>query len=107
MSIVNINSKNIDTILNDNNVIIEFSANWCGPCKRMKPEFIKAQQNYDAKYIQFGIVDVDESNDIAIKYNISSLPTVILLKNGDVVATNKGGMSSQNIIKFIDTHLNN
>jgi thioredoxin 1 len=69
----------LQNILNENKlVVLKFSADWCGPCKRIAPEMEKlAEQNCD---IAFCHIDVDESSDIAIEYNISAMPTIKFIK---------------------------
>ena len=98
-------NDNHDYIINNNNVLIVFSAKWCGPCKRLKPELKYVEDNFDSKLITIAIVDVDVSSDIAVKYNVSSLPTLVLVKDGTVVETYKGVMPRDKITQLINNHL--
>ena len=102
---VDLTISNHDTVINGNNVLIIFSAKWCAPCKRMKPDFINVEENTDAKKLTFAIVDVDISSDIAVKYNVSNLPTLVLIKNGNVIETRKGVMTQSKIVELIDNNL--
>ncbi len=61
-------------------VVIDFFATWCGPCKRIAPAFEELAKKFST--VTFLKVDVDESEDIASKYNVESLPTFVFLKNG-------------------------
>ena len=104
MSVI-LTNDNHDSIINNNNVLIVFSAKWCGPCKRLKPELKYVEDNSDSKVIIFATVDVDVSSDIAVKYNVSSLPTLVLVKDGTVVETYKGVLPRDKITQFINKHL--
>lgn len=70
--------------LNDNKAIICFSATWCGPCKKIKPLYHELAD--DNKDINFYEVDIDDKEELVIKYNIKSIPTFILLKNGNKIS---------------------
>ncbi len=61
-------------------VVIDFFATWCGPCKRIAPAFEELEKRF--VNVTFLKVDVDESEDIASKFNVESLPTFVFLKNG-------------------------
>ena len=62
--------------------IVDFYADWCGPCKTMKPIF--EQLAHDHPDIVFLKVDVDQSGDLASKFNVSGIPSFVIIKNGDV-----------------------
>lgn len=64
------------------NAIIKFSAEWCGPCKKMKPIFHDISNQEEFKTIKFLAVDVDPHSDIADMYGVSGIPTLVLVKNG-------------------------
>lgn len=65
-------------------VVADFFATWCGPCKMMAPVLEKLETEYEGK-VQFGKIDVDENAELAAKYGIMSIPTLILFKNGKIV----------------------
>lgn len=95
-----------DHITKTTNAIIDFSAEWCDPCKKMKPFFDKAESfveetNVDIKFFD---IDVDESKKIARSYNIYFKPTLVLIKNGKVVSKKVGFMNDQNILTWINSH---
>merc|ERR1719205_383489 len=64
---------------NEKPVIVDFHAGWCGPCKILGPRLEKIMENYDGK-VDFAKVDVDDLQDVAMNYNISSIPTVLAIK---------------------------
>ena len=70
----------LSEIPNDKPVVIDFFATWCGPCKRIAPAFEELAKKFPT--LSFLKVDVDESEEIASKYTIESLPTFVFLKNG-------------------------
>ena len=69
-------------------VLIDFYADWCGPCKMLSPIIDEvAQENDDIKVVK---VNVDESSDIALEYKVMSIPTLVVIKNGQEVARSIG-----------------
>lgn len=74
-----------EVISSDKTVLVDFYANWCSPCKMMAPiiESI-ADENENIKVVK---VDIDKNQDLAIKYDIMSIPTIMILKNGVVTKT--------------------
>lgn len=77
-------------------VLVDFFAQWCGPCKMMAPLVDKMAQKYEGQ-MKIGKLDVDESMEIAQKYRVASIPTFIFFKNGEAVATIVGGMSASEL----------
>ena len=67
-------------------VLVDFSAEWCGPCKQLSPIIDELAGEYDGR-VKIGKVDVDAAQEIAGRYAISSVPTVLLFKNGEKVDT--------------------
>jgi len=85
--ILEITQDNLLTVLEEKNItVLQFSAPWCGPCKTLSP-IIEELSNENASNENINIckVNIDENSDIAIKYEIRSIPTILFLKNGDVV----------------------
>jgi len=82
MSVLKITNDNFEKeVLNsDKTSIIDFYADWCGPCKMMSPIIDKIAEENDN--IKVGKINVDDAQDIAIKYNVMSIPTIIIFKNG-------------------------
>ena len=71
-------------------VLVDFYADWCGPCKMMSPIIEEIAENLNGK-VKIAKINVDEEADLAIEYEVSSIPTFLLIKNGQVV-TNIIGM---------------
>ena len=87
---IQINTKSqFDSLLHQNNLcVIKFGAEWCGPCVRFAPQFERlAEENQDIDFVH---VDVDEFPDIANKYNVTALPSLVFVKYGEVLAKQQG-----------------
>ena len=72
-----------EVLKSDIPVLVDFWATWCGPCRMIAPEVEALAEEYDGK-IKVGKVNVDEEQDIAIKFRVASIPTLMLFKNGEV-----------------------
>ena len=77
-------------------VVIDAFATWCGPCKHMEPFFAELAEQYGDKYT-FAKLNVDEARDIAISYNVTSVPTFLFIKNGKVIDTTMGYMPKEEL----------
>jgi len=86
-------------------VFLDFWADWCGPCKMLGPTFERLAEKYGEK-ITFGKVNVDEVPEIANKFGIRSIPTLLLLQGGNVVETMVGLRSEQELAQMLDRHTN-
>lgn len=79
--------------------ILHFTAEWCGPCQMMKPMINKVLTEYpDIEYVP---IDIDENNQIAVDYQIMSLPTFIVFQNEEQTARFSGGMTKSKFIESI------
>ena len=85
-------------------ILVDFWAEWCGPCKMIAPELEKlaAEKN---EQLRIGKLNVDDNRDTAMKYSISSIPTLLLFKNGEIVKKLIGVMSKDKIITEISSFL--
>ena len=83
-------------------VLVDFYADWCGPCKMMSPIIEEIAENLNGK-VKIAKINVDEEADLAIEYEVSSIPTFLLIKNGQVV-TNIIGMREK---KYLEEKITN
>lgn len=90
-----------EVILSDRLVILDFYAQWCGPCKALAPILEGISKKYDGK-IKIVKVNVDEEESIAAKFGIASIPTVIFFKNGKTATSFVGLRSASEIEKMIE-----
>lgn len=90
MSIV-LNCKNFDAeVLNyDGNAVVDFWAEWCGPCRMLGPVIESLGEKYEGK-IKFCKLNVDDCQDLALKYGVTSIPCVVFFKKGQVVGKSVG-----------------
>ena len=73
-------------------VLVDFYADWCGPCKMMAPIVGRVAEEYDGK-LKVGKCNIDDEGDLAEKFGIMSIPTVIIFKNGEAAVTSVGALS--------------
>jgi thioredoxin 1 len=84
--------------------LVDFWAEWCGPCRMLAPVIDELAKHYEGK-AKIGKVNVDEAGDLAQRYNIMSIPTVIIFKDGQPVEQMVGLQSKDRFIEKIDSHL--
>lgn len=84
--------------------IIDFYADWCGPCQVMKPIFEEIEPQYEGK-VTFTKVDVEADNASAEKYGVMSIPTFVIQKDGEEVDRRMGAMPKEVLTKWLDSHL--
>ena len=87
-------------ISKDQLVVIDFSATWCGPCKMMEPVLEDAADKHKGEYL-FYQVDVDSAENLATRYQISAVPTIIAFKSGKVVGQTSGYMPLEELEIFL------
>ena len=93
-----------DVSLSDTPVLIDFWAEWCGPCKMIGPILEELATELESK-IKVVKVNVDENNQTAVKFSIRSIPTLIMIKNGEVKAQHIGAASKSQIQEFINQNI--
>ena len=82
-------------------VLVDFWAAWCGPCRMVGPIIDEIAEEYDGKAV-VGKVDVDENPEISAKYGIRSIPTLLFIKNGEVVDKQTGAVAKATILEKLD-----
>lgn len=85
-------------------VLVDFWAEWCGPCKMIAPILEELAPNYLGK-IKIGKLNVDENPNTPAKYGIRGIPTLILFKDGKALETKVGALSKSQLEAFLDGHL--
>ncbi len=85
-------------------VLVDFWAEWCGPCKMIAPILDDIANDYDGK-VKIAKVNVDESKEMPSRYNVRGIPTLILFKNGNVESTKVGAVTKSQLSAFIDSAL--
>ena len=96
MPVIELTSQNFNQEIRNNNLLlVDFWAEWCGPCKSMHPIFTRMAKKY--KQIRFARVNVDDAQDIAMKYGVQSIPTFIMFKNGEIANQMVGAVGESGI----------
>ena len=94
--VMELTSHDFDQKKSENELLlVDFWAEWCGPCKSMHPIFSRMAKKY--KSVRFARVNVDNAQDIAMRYGVQSIPTFIMFKNGEVVNTMVGAVGEPGI----------
>lgn len=90
-----INKANYDELLASGQpVVIDFWAEWCGPCRMMSPIVDELATEYEGKIV-IGKCDVEDNDDITMKYGVRNIPTIVFLKNGELVDKQVGACSKE------------
>jgi thioredoxin 1 len=85
-------------------VLVDYWAEWCGPCKAIAPVLEEIAKEYNGK-LKIAKVDVDANTEVPKKYNIRGIPTLMLFKNGNMEAMKVGAMSKSQLTAFLDTNI--
>ncbi len=94
-----------EALKSDIPVVIDFWATWCGPCRMIAPIMEDLAAQYEGK-VKIGKLDVDENQQVAIKYGVRSIPTVLILKGGEIKETIIGAVPKGAFVEKIDKVLN-
>ena len=102
-----ITSDNFSELLSKENelVMVDFWAEWCGPCKMLSPIVDELSQELDGK-MTIGKVDVSDQQDLAAEYGVRNIPTILFFKNGELVDKQVGALPKTALQDIINKHLN-
>ena len=92
-------------VLNSNvPVLVDYWAEWCGPCKMIAPILDEVSQGYAGR-LKVAKLNIDENRDTTMKFNIRGIPTLMIFKDGNVAATKVGALSKSQLAAFIDSNI--
>ncbi|MBQ7779647.1 MAG: thioredoxin [Clostridia bacterium] len=96
-----VNTAEFDALLSEGKtVLVDFFATWCGPCKMLAPVLEEVAPEYPD--VEFVKVDVDDEPDLARRYGVSVIPTLFVIKNGEITANTKGYLNADELRAFVD-----
>ena len=93
-----------DVLASDKPVLVDYWAEWCGPCKAIAPMLDEVAKDYDGR-VQIAKMNVDENREVPGKFGIRGIPTLMLFKGGQLAATKVGALSKAQLTAFLDGHL--
>ncbi len=105
MAVLHTDATSFNKVINqDKPVLVDFWAPWCGPCKMMGPVLEEAEKELGDKAV-IAKVNVDDEQDLAVKFGISSIPTMVLFKNGEPVERSVSFVAKEKVVSLINSHL--
>ena len=93
-----------DVIQSTTPVLVDYWAEWCGPCKAIAPLLDEVSKDYSGR-LQVAKMNVDENRDVPAKFGIRGIPTLMIFKNGQLAATKVGALTKAQLTAFIDSNL--
>ena len=102
---VEITDSNFNDIVSKNSVVlIDFWAEWCGPCRMIAPMIEELANDYDGKAV-IGKLDVDNNQESSVKFGVRSIPTLLIFKDGEMVDRHVGAVPKETLASSIDSKL--
>tara|TARA_B100000989_G_C19145240_1_gene305098 strand:- start:170 stop:487 length:318 start_codon:yes stop_codon:yes gene_type:complete len=98
------NTFNSDVLDNEKLVLVDFWAEWCGPCKQIAPRLEELENKYENN-LSVCKVDVDQNRDLALEYNVRSIPSLLLFKSGQNIDTLIGAVTLEELEDFVTRNL--
>ena len=98
------NNFNSDVLENEKLVLVDFWAEWCGPCKQIAPRLEELENKYENN-LSVCKVDVDQNRDLALEYNVRSIPSLLLFKSGQYIDTLIGAVTLEELEDFVTRNL--
>lgn len=97
-------SFDADVLKSDKPVLVDYWAEWCGPCKMIAPILDDLSKDYGGR-LQIAKMNVDENQDVPAKYGIRGIPTLMIFKGGQLLETKVGALPKAQLAAFVDKHL--
>ena len=105
MAVLHLNEESFFKLVESGQpVLVDFWASWCGPCKMLAPVIEELAAQYDGK-VAVGKVDVDENQELAVRYGVMNIPTVVLFQKGNEVDRLVGLLPKERFSLMIDAHI--
>ncbi|MDY0073443.1 MAG: thioredoxin TrxA [Thauera sp.] len=101
---VNDSNFEAEVLKSDTPVLVDYWAEWCGPCKMIAPILDELAKDYAGK-LKIAKLNIDDNQDTPAKYGIRGIPTLMLFKNGNIEATKVGALSKSQLTSFIDSNI--
>ena len=105
-TISHINDDDFDNHVTNSNlpVLVDYWAEWCGPCKAIAPILDELAKDYEGK-VNIAKLNIDNNQNTPAKYGIRGIPTLMLFKNGNVIDTKVGALSKSQLVAFLDSNI--
>lgn len=99
-------NENFDEVIENSAIpcLVDFWAEWCGPCRMLGPVIDELAEDYDGE-VKVCKVNIDEQSELAMRFKVMTIPTVLLFKNGEVVDKSIGAVPKSNFVTMIGKHL--